>query len=197
MGATLAIGTPVVHCADGAKLGTIARLYLDPRRNKVVGFAVRCRRRLLRSFEAVVDLGDVESVGPDGVALAATAELHSLQTTERRRRELVDLGGLLGRPVVTASGIDVGRVVAVGIDPTTRRLARLDVAAPGHAVPGLVWGDEVLRCKRDRVVVADAVLAPAPAIAQRVPATTVHRFGEPDRRRVVRYEGRRRFLASA
>ena len=195
MSRTLTLGTPVVRLVDGAKLGTIERLYLDPRRNRIAAFAVRSCRRLLRSLETVVDLDDVHAIGPDAVVLADADALRSRDATACWRRQLVDVATLLGRPVVTEGGTGVGRVVAVAVEPRRHRLGRLDVAAPGQAVPGLVWGDEVLHCDRVQVVVADAVLAAAPARPQQ-PAT-VRRLGHLDRRRVVRYEGRRRFLASA
>ncbi len=167
MNTMLVTGTPVLSHDGGARLGKIDRVYLDAARKEIVAFSVRRERRVLRPGAAVVDVGDVHAFGPDAVTLADPARLLSPTVLTHRGEELVDLGGLTGRPVVTEGGTGVGRVVAVAVDPITLRLQRLEVEAPGCPVPGLVWGHEVLHLQGDLVVVAEAVLAPEPAEAAR------------------------------
>lgn len=184
MGATLTKGTAVVGLADGAKLGTIEDLYLDPKRREIVGFSVRRRRRWRRATVTVVDASDVHAFGPDAVTLANPAALRGNAVLGRRHAQLVEVGALFGRGVVTEGGTDVGRVTSLGFDRTTRRLRWLEVEAAGQAAPGLVWGDEVLRVGGEQVVVAEAVLAAAPAWAGR-PVASRH-TPRPTPRRALR-----------
>ncbi len=163
----LASGTPVLSQNSGAALGTIDRVYLDAMRKEIVGFSVRRERRVLRPRAAVVDVRDVHAFGPDAVTLADRAQLLSPAVLADRCEELMDLGGVIGRPAVTEGGTGVGHVVAVAFDPATLRLQRLEVAAAGCPVPGLVWGNEVLQLRGNMVVVAEAVLTPAPGEAAR------------------------------
>ncbi len=158
----LAAGTPVLSHDGGAALGKIDRIYLDSARKEIVGFSLHRARRVLRPQAAIVDVGDVQTFGPDVVTLADRARLLSPAVLARRCEELVDLGRVIGRPAVTEGGTGVGRVVAAAFDPTTLRLQRLEVVAPGCPVPGLVWGNEVVGLEGEMVVVAETVLAPGP-----------------------------------
>ena len=170
----LATGTPVLSRDGGATLGTIDRIYLNAARKEIVGFSLRRNRRLLRPQVAIVDVGDVQTFGRHAVTLAGHARLLSSAVLAQRGEDLVDLSELIGRPVVTEGGAGVGHVFAVAVDPLTMRLQRLEVAAPGCPVPGLVWGHEVLGVGENLIVVAEAVLAAGPREAPRPtrPATS-------------------------
>jgi len=194
MSATLTKGAAVVRLGDGVRLGTVDRLYLDPKRKEIAGFSVRRGPRWWRSTVTVVDASDVRAFGPDAVMLAGPVETPGAEIRSRRG-ELVDLATLFGRAVVTAGGTVVGRVSSFVFDQKTRRLRWLEVEANGYPVPGLVWGDEVLRVGAARIVVADAVLATGPAqVARPVAARGTDR---PAARRPVQIGRARPLLASA
>ena len=195
MNGTLAKGTAVVSLQDGAKVGTIDRVYVDPERGGLVALAIRRGRRLLRPTTAVVDASDVHAFGPDAVTLAGPVPLLSDAVLAGRWEELVDVTALFGRPVVTEGGSGVGRVASVMFDRKTRRLRWLEVEADGCPVPGLVWADEVLRLGSELVVVAEAVLADGPAAAAR-PVMT-RETSRPALRRPLQFGPARPLRASA
>jgi len=194
MSATLTKGTAVVRLGDGVRLGTVDRLYLDPQRKEIVGFSVRRGPRWRRSAETFVDASEVHAFGPDAVMLGGAAT--SLRPLARSRRgAVVDIAAFFGRSVVSEGGTDVGRIRSLVFDQTTRRLRWLEVEAKGCPVPGLVWGDEVVRLGVARIVVAEAVLAAGPARTARPVAA--RDAGRPAMRRPVQIGRARPLLASA
>lgn len=168
MGVPLLPGTIVLRRPGGAPLGTIGRLYVHPSLKTLVACSVQRRGRFFAHGRAfLVATTDLRAVGPGTVALVPDARWPLAEDDGAWRTGLLDVDELFDRPVVSENGVSLGRVSALAFSPGTHRLQRIEVASTASPVPGIVWGDEVHTLNTGRVVVADAVLAPAPPSALR------------------------------
>jgi uncharacterized protein YrrD len=169
-------GLPVVSIAEGEKLGTIARAFVDPTGLKLVGFAVdgSGRSSLAGRVTGLVSGGaagtdatamlrvdDVHALGPDALTVDDRAKVR-FGENESMGDGLLDLEELTGRRVVTENGTYVGNVASIAFDPASFRVTEVE-ASPGFfksntAVPV----DLITSVGGDLIVVSDAVCAPEP-----------------------------------
>jgi len=164
MGAPLLPGAVVLRRPGGPPLGKIERLYLHPTLRTLTVCTVRQPGGLLgRGRATLVAAADLRPVGPHTFALVPSARWPLADADAAWRAGLVDVADLFGKPVVTERGERVGVVAAVAFSPETQRVQRIEVASAACPVPGIVWGDEIRALTIGRIVVADAVLSPAPA----------------------------------
>jgi len=124
----LSKGTPVVSLADGSEIGAVDRVYLDPVRKEVVGFTVHRGGFFGGSVAGLVEVGDVHAFGPDAVTIGDAATVHGAFAADARGDDLVELGSLIGRKVVTDDGVALGSVAGVHFGEESFRLLGLDVS---------------------------------------------------------------------
>ena len=181
-GLRLSKGTSVVSLADGTEIGAVDKVYLDPERKEIVGFTIHRGGLFGGSTAGLVEVGDVHAFGPDAVTIADATAVRSEFAVDARRAELIELGSMIGRKVVTDDGVALGTVAGVRFGEESFRLLALDVS-PGPLREHLeVAGSTVATIGEELIVVEPA----APAAVR----------PEPDRRvYLVEPAGRHRRLA--
>lgn len=153
-------GTAVVSLGNGAKLGAVDHVYLDPRQKRIVGFSFH-QGGLFAKTSGVIDIADVHGIGPDAVTIDDVSAIRSDLVLEAKGRDLVDLDDLLGRKVITAGGSLVGKVAAIRFGEDSHALVGLDVVPGDHQEHRLVPADRIEQLGTELIVVADAVERPA------------------------------------
>lgn len=155
-------GLAVISIAEGAKVGSINRVYLDPEARRIIGFSVEPGGNLLEpDSRKLIDVDDIHSLGPDAMTLADKGAVRGDQTNERWM-SLVDLDDLTKQKVVTEGGEYVGQVSTIEFDRATFGLVGIEVS------PGFFKGhmriaiDDVTTIGPELVMVADSVCAPQP-----------------------------------
>lgn len=169
-GLRLSKGTTVVNLADGTEIGEVDRVYLDPERKEIVGFTIHRGGFLRSSAAGLVEVGDVHAFGPDAVTIGDAKAVCSEFAIGQRRGELVELGDLIGRKVVTVEGIALGSVAGVRFGEESFRLLALDVSPGPLKEHSEVLGSDVATIGEDLIVVgqersAAAVTPPVAASA--------------------------------
>jgi uncharacterized protein YrrD len=153
-------GLAVISIADGEKLGTIDKVYLDPAAKRVVGFAVKHHGGLFSpETPNLIDVDDIHSLGPDALTLDDKAAVRGDQTSARLT-ELVELDDLLRRKVVTEGGTYVGQVAEADIAEHGFGVEQIEVSPGFFKTNKQVAIDQVVSIGHDVVVVADEVCAP-------------------------------------
>jgi uncharacterized protein YrrD len=154
-------GTAVVSLADGAKLGTVDHVYLDPARKEIVGFSFHQGGGLFGSkASGLVDVSDVHAFGDDAVTVSDVSTIRSELALSAQRDELIELEDLLKRKVLTEGGVFVGQIVSVRFGHDSYRLTGIEVS-PGFFKDNRVLpADSVRQIGSELVVVSDAVCAP-------------------------------------
>jgi uncharacterized protein YrrD len=154
-GLRLSKGTTVVSLADGAEIGAVERVYLDPARKEIVGFTVHKGGFFGGTMVGLVEVGDVHAFGPDAVTINDVAAVRSEFAVGARRDELVELGSLVGRKVVTEAGVALGSVAGVRFGEESFRLLALDVSPGPLQEHHEVAGGAVATIGEDLIVVAE------------------------------------------
>lgn len=151
-------GLSVISISDGAKVGTIQRVYLDPAGRRIVGFVVGTGG-LFGNTEGIVDAADVNSIGPDALTVDQPSAVRQ-DVALGQEGQLIDLDDLSKLKVVTEGGTYVGQVDSCEFDPTTFRLTAI-VVSPGFFKSNkTVPINEVVSIGTDVVVVANRVCEP-------------------------------------
>ena len=156
MSTRLVKGTAVVSLADGTKLGTVDRVYLDPAKKEIVAFSFHAGGLFGGRTAHLVDVADVRAIGPDAVTLCDASTVRSGVAIGARCEGLLDLEDLLKRKVITEGGAYVGEVAAIEFGQDTYRLNRIALvpAADGSGAP--IPAEAVLRIGAEFIVVAEA-----------------------------------------
>ncbi len=151
-------GTAVVSLDDGAKLGKIDHVYLDPARKEIVAFSFQHGGGLLGGKTShLVDVADVHGIGQDAVTLDGAAVVRSELAVAAKRAELVDLEDLLKRTVITESGTVIGQVAAIGFGLDTYRLTGIEVSPGFFKTRATIAAEEIENIGEELIVVADAI----------------------------------------
>ena len=171
MGSTkLVKGTAVVSLADGAKLGAIDHVYLDPHRKEIVAFSFHQGGLLGGKQAGVVDVGHVHAFGPDAVTIDGAAAVRNELAIDARCDGLIDLEDLLKRTVITEGGTVVGQVAAVQFGQDSYKLTAVEVTGGLFQGTRSIAADHIAQIGAELVVVADAVVTGATGEASRQPA---------------------------
>ncbi len=155
-GLRLAKGTSVISLADGTEIGAVDRVYLDPCRKEIVGFTVHKGGFFGGTTAGLVEVGDVHAFGPDAVTIEDAAVVRSEFAVGARRDELVELGSLIGRKVVTEEGIALGSVAGVRFGEESFHLLGLDISPGPLQEHREVAGAAVATIGDDLIVVAES-----------------------------------------
>ncbi len=162
-GLRLSKGTQVISLTDGAEIGAVDKVYLDPERKEIVGFTVHKGGFFGGTMVGLVEVGDVHAFGPDAVTIDDAAAVRSEFAVGARRDELVELGSLVGRKVVREDGVALGSVAGVRFGEASFRLLALDVSPGPLQEHHEVAGTDVATIGEDLIVVAEGRAAAAPA----------------------------------
>lgn len=160
MSSTLVKGTAVVSLADGAKLGIIDHVYLDPRRKEIVGFTFHQGGVFGGKSSGLVEIDDVHAFGPDAVTVDDLSAVHSDLAVNTRCDDLMDLEDLLKRKVMTEGGTFVGQVVSIRFGHDSHCLSGLEVSPGLFQDRRLIPGDAVEHIGAELVVISDTVYRP-------------------------------------
>jgi uncharacterized protein YrrD len=179
-------GIAVISIADGARLGTIERAYLDPAAKRLAGFAARSGGGLLGAAPdrgLVIDVDEVHSLGPDALTLDRTDAAHRADAAADYG-DLLPLEGLSKLKVVTDGGTYIGQVVSADFDERTFDLTEIEASPGFFQANRRIPIDQVITIGVDVVVVTNAVgqkdttpdAATAPQTPETVtaPGVTVH-----------------------
>ena len=162
MVAMLRKGTDVVDAATGARLGRVHAVYLDPRRRRVAGLALRTGGVFWRRRPGLVPLASVRGVGPDAVAVAGRPAFGAA-ARDPAGAGLVALDALMRAPVRLEDGSALGRVAAVRFALEGGRLAGLEVEPDGLPLCRMLLGaEQVVRLGPGAVVVREPAAGAAP-----------------------------------
>ena len=170
MSTRLGKGTAVVSLANGTKVGTVDRVYLDPRRKEIVGFSFHQGGLFGGKASGVVDVGNVHAFGPDAVTIDAAAAVRSELAIDARCDGLIDLEDLLKRTIITEGGTVVGHVAAVQFGQDSSKLTAIEVSGGLFQGTRVIASDQIAQIGAELVVVADAVVTGAPGDASPPPA---------------------------
>ncbi len=110
----------------------------------------------------MIDATEVDTLGPDVLAIASRAAVRGAATSARYT-ELVGLDELTRRQVLTEGGMSLGHVVGVEFDEETFQLTGLEIGAGLFKKPTVIPFEQVLTVGADVVVVRDEVASDDPA----------------------------------
>ena len=153
-------GLAVVSIADGSKIGSVDRGFVDPATKQVVGFSLGGGGGLLGGGEPAmtIDVDEIHSLGPDAMTVDSATAARGAQTSAAAGA-LVDLEDLSKHKVLTEGGTLVGQLVSVDFDEKSFRLTQIE-ASPGFFKSNKhIPLDQVTSIGGDVIVVADAVCA--------------------------------------
>ncbi len=122
-------GLPVISIADGASVGALSRIYVDPTQHMVVGFGAdppHAWNETERTY--LVDAACVRSLGPDALLIDDRSALEG-STLERQLTELVDLEALVGRSVLTEEGEQLGKIASVWFNPQSFTIDSIEISS--------------------------------------------------------------------
>lgn len=149
-------GTAVVSLGNGAKLGNVDHVFLDPERKRIVGFSFH-QGGLFGKTSGVIDIDDVHGIGADAVTIDDVSAVRSELVLEAKGCELIDLDDLLGRKVITAGGSFVGKVAAVRFGESSHALVSLEVEEEDRKEHRQVPAERIEQLGSELIVVAEAV----------------------------------------
>jgi uncharacterized protein YrrD len=150
-------GIPVLSIADGEKLGTVSRAYVDAAQRRIFGFAYTAGGGFLQTeSEPKLDLAEVHSLGPDALMLDHKGG-ETGASVSQRYSELLVLDEIASLPLLSEGGIALGKLASIEFDATTYELTGLDVSHGAFSANKRIGIDRVTAIGRDYVIVADVV----------------------------------------
>ena len=167
MATRLAKGTSVVSLADGANLGSVDRVFLDPERRAIVGFTFHSGGFFGGKTTYMVDVTDIHAIGPDAVTLRDASSVRGEVAIQTRCEGLIDLDALLKRQVMTEGGHLVGQVTAIEFEQDSYDLQRIEVTPSAPQPAETIAATRIAHIGSDLIVVADPPAVVAPTAARR------------------------------
>lgn len=166
MSTKLVKGTDVVSLADGAELGEVENVYLEPEQKQIVAFSFKSGGGLFGGKSInMVDVTDVHAIGSDAVTITDASVVRCEMAIGDRREGLVELSELLKRKVMTDTGEEVGQISAIHFDQGSYRLSGFDVTSGHfHQQKTTVDAAQIVQIGEDLVVIQDEM----PAVERQV-----------------------------
>ena len=163
-------GLAVISIADGAKVGTIDQVYVDPDAKRIVGFAIKPEgARLSADAPNLIDVDDIHALGHDAVTLNSTNAVRG-DRTRAAMAALMDVDELTKRKVMTEGGTLVGQVAGVEFDERSFGLTQIEVS-PGYFKSNKHVATNQIVNVGEMVIVVDAVCTPEGEPADAAPRT--------------------------
>ena len=198
------VGLTVLAISEGRRLGAIDRVYLDAGAEHVVAFAVdrsgdpsfirQAKNAITDAFaghessaptdRCVIHASDVHAVGPDALTIDDASKMRDGQGLGSAG-ELLEIGDLTKRRVVTEGGTAIGQVSSVVLDPRSLAVTAFVVSSGRFESDTEVASHQVSTVGPKLIVVADEVAVSSDAAAM---------SGRP---RVIRVEALERHGASS
>jgi len=119
------LGLPVICTADGKNLGTIKDIIFCPKEKSVVAFLIECKGYNRR--KKVVFASDVLSLGRDALIVNDADDVRDLKKV-LHRPEFKDKGDILGLPIYTKNGEDLGTAKDVLFDLKHGKIDGIEVS---------------------------------------------------------------------
>jgi uncharacterized protein YrrD len=120
-------GLAVINVTDGAKVGEVERVFLDPKKKQVVGFVIDPGGGLLSPEASLLaDTVEVHSLGSGALTLDSAAPRGG--DTSARYGDLIDLATLHGRQVFTADGSYLGTIGSASFDERSFAMSTIEVS---------------------------------------------------------------------
>ncbi|HEU5434057.1 MAG TPA: PRC-barrel domain-containing protein [Thermomicrobiales bacterium] len=154
-------GLPVINIIDGTKVGTIAHIYLDLAAQQVVGFAIAPDGGWFGGKmepAPTIAASAVRSLGADALTIDDLVAAHAAWVGATYGA-LLTVDQVAGRPVVTASGADLGHLTAVDFDAETFALTGIEVSSGMFRTTTRLPIDQLVQLDADPIVMRDAVSA--------------------------------------
>lgn len=101
------IGLPVIEIEHGKKIGSVKDIFFN---NKWVLQGILLDTRHWFSSPRIVPWDELVSAGPDAVMIPSSDNVYTLQEDASRMRLAADGGSLIGLPVMTTNGRNLGKV---------------------------------------------------------------------------------------
>lgn len=133
------LGLPVISLEEGAKVGHIKGLILNPGAKALVALVVEGRG--VFKEQKFIPFAKVHSVGANAVTVSRGQNAQKAANLPEMVQLWKDRTPLIGARVVTESGDILGTVVDYGIDPATGAVAGLEIAPSslGATLKGRSW----------------------------------------------------------
>lgn len=148
-------GIAVVSGDEGAQLGTLSAVYIDPTKNCIAAIGYRTRR--IGGDEFYVLASDVKTLGKDVVLISGEKAARRIAgVTKAPGHNLKDLQGSW---VTTMNGHHLGTVLDLHFKPETWAIAMIELA-----------DDRQLPVDASEIKIGDEILVPA-SYAERVQAS--------------------------
>lgn len=150
-------GLPVISIADGERLGTVERTYVDPAGKRVLGVGYHVGGGLFTpEISPRLDADRIHSLGPDAL-MVVNKDAISGEKIDQAFSNLTTLDDLVGRAVLTRGGAALGKVDSVAFDERTYRLTEFDVSRGMMAGTRSIPAKQVKTIGLDYLIVADDV----------------------------------------
>ena len=158
------IGLAIVDVRDGKKLGTADEVVISPNDGRLLRFVMK-HGGLFSSSEAIVEIDDVESIGPDAITVEGDEVAHTPEASAAAFREAREgERSLVGRKIVTQGGSLVGQVSDVVINEQQRRVTSLMIGGGMLEQGDTLPAERLVSVGPDLIVVRDenATTEPGP-----------------------------------
>lgn len=156
-------GLAIIDVRDGKKLGAVNEVVISPDDGRLLGFVMK-RGGLFSSDEAIVEIEDVRSIGPDAITVEGDEVAHTPEASGEAFRDA--RGGdrsLVGRKVVTQGGSVAGQVSDFVVNEVQRRVTALIVGGGLLEQGNALQADRIVSVGPDVIIVRDDGAADADA----------------------------------
>ena len=150
----------------GTRVGVVGQLFFDPATKRVAAFVLRVSPEHPDAAAPIVDVAAVHALGTDALTLSADPALRGASTSVDLNA-LVSTDELTKRQVMTESGILLGQVAGIEVDPQTLQLSRIEVSAGFFKSNIEIEAAQVTSLGSAAIMVADAIAATDAAAASR------------------------------
>jgi len=150
-------GLAIIDVRDGRRLGAVNEIVISPDDGKLLGFVMK-RGGLFSSEEAVVEMADVRSIGPDAITVEGDEVAHTAEASGAAFKEA--RGGdrsLVGRKVVTQNGSVVGQISDFVVNEEQGRVTALIVGGGMLEQGNALQADRIVSVGPDVIIVRDDV----------------------------------------
>jgi uncharacterized protein YrrD len=149
-------GLPVISIAEGAKVGVVGEAWLDEPHKRVAAFTITDSAGML-AFDTVtigwLDASHVQAIGPDALMIQDASAL----TESPPGGNLLAVGDLARRPVVTEGGKELGQISSVEFNRQGLEVTALEISAGLFSGNRQVTADQIVNVGEEMVIVSDQV----------------------------------------
>jgi sporulation protein YlmC with PRC-barrel domain len=141
---------------EGSRVGTVEQVFFDPATQRVAAFALEADPERADAAASVVDAAAVHALGADALTLAADPGPGGA-SPGIDLNALVSMDELAKRQVMTESGVRLGQIAGIEVDPQTLRLERIEVSAGFFKGNKAIEAEQVTSLGSSAIMVADAL----------------------------------------